>query len=296
MATLFPSDGVLRDMTEEVEEVAVDEPIVETPDEPDQHDEPAQAAREWTDDDAEEAKAFGWKDPDEWEGDKPPGYIDDPRRFMERAEGFTPFRKLREKLDGSTAAFDERVRKIEAMQDKSNAALKEQHQREIGRVRAAMRKAVEDGDTERYDALESHREGLERKAEPEAPQQQAPQVDPTVRAYQQANEWAKDPLLWKQAVEAVNYMPDLDRASTAEQLAYAEQRVRDLYPHKFAAPSGRAKPMQRVDGGGLAGGKKSGFASLDAEAKRAFEKNVRDGLFPNNDAGRETYFKAYSEA
>ena len=55
-------------------------------------------APKWAPEAEQEAKALGWKSPDEWKGDVPSGYIDDPTKYLERAESFTPFRKIKVRM------------------------------------------------------------------------------------------------------------------------------------------------------------------------------------------------------
>jgi len=258
--------------------------------------------REWSDDDEAEAKAFGWKAPEEWAGPIPAGYIDDPRRYLERAENFRPFKALREKSEQERREYDDRFRKLEAMNERALEQQREQHKRDVAAIQAAQRQAVEMADTARYDQLERQKAALR------APDviQAAPAVakaPPEVEAYVQANEWAQDPALREEGRIAIDAAMRSGKAfnSSGEQLQYAESVMRRKYPHLFAAPAAVTEPkpamVNRVDGGGLGGAIKSGaFTKLPAEAKSAFKKFVSQGLFQDNDTDRKRYADDYDAA
>ena len=130
--------------------------------------------------------------------------------------------------------------------------------------------------------------------QPEQPQGPAREVV----EYQQQNDWAKDPVLWQEAIQAVNYGLSSGALQTPDpkaQLEFAERTMRAKYPHLFQAPA----PRQRVDGGGLASGPAAGrsaFDKLPSEAKAAFERFVKQGVFANTKKDREEYASDYNAA
>lgn len=284
-------------MNGELDEIEGEAPdVVEVPEAT-----PEQAPRrEWSDEDEAEAKAFGWKAPDEWAGPIPAGYIDDPRRYLERAENFRPFKALREKVDQERRENDERLRKLEAMNDRALVMQREQHQRELAQIQAAQRQAVEMADTKRYDELERHKQSL--RAPDPVPM--APTVPADVDTYIQKNEWAQDAALRAEGALAIDAAIHAGRRfrNNQEQLEYAEGVMRRKYPHMFKAPEPEVKTqtaptVSRVDGGGLGGASRGGaFAKLPAEAKNAFKKFVGQGLFQDNDADRKRYADEYDAA
>ena len=254
---------------------------------------------EWTDEDAAEAKAFGWKSPDEWAGEKPEGYIDDPRRYMDRANNFRPFKMQRERLEKIEADYAERFRRIEAVTAKTIEREKAQYERDLAAIKAAQREAVENADGARFDALEAQKASLSPPAD--FPPPPKPEVQDDVRTevsryVAEGNAWVNNPILaeaGRVAIERGGYIGRPIR----EQLEYAAQKVREAYPAAFAPPAAeppRAPVVQRVDGGGLGGGGKAGaFASLPAEAKSAFARFAKEGYFPDTAAGREAYANDY---
>lgn len=286
-------------MTEEIQE-AVDQEVEAQP-EPEQTPEPPK--REWSDEDAEEAKAFGWKSPDEWEGEKPAGYIDDPRRYLERAENFRPFKALKERLSAKEREFDERIRKLDAIAQQAVETQKRQHEAELAEIKRQKSQAVELADRDAYEALVKREEKLTAPIPQKPAQPPAPQIDPVVLEYRQKADWAQNPLLWKTAVELVDANHDIQTRPAKEQLDYAEREIRRMYPAYFVGsqpPEPSVQPsVQRVDGGGIAGGslgKSSGFDKLPAEAKQAFKKFVADGLFADTEAGKRRYVDDYNAA
>ena len=258
--------------------------------------------REWSDEDAQEAKAFGWKAPDEWEGEKPPGYIDDPRRYLERAENFRPFKALREQQERERAENAERLRQLEAVTAKAIEAERARFDRELAQLNARQRQAVEEADIRTFDHLQKVKDSM--TPPPEVPQQAAP-VAPEIAELAAKHEWASDPTLLALGRTIVDARPDILRRTPAEQFAFADQELRRLYPAAFPqaqqpAPVQAPAPqtVARVDGGGLAigGGKGGAFNALPAEAKSAFRRFVDQGVFQDNDADRKRYADDYNAA
>ena len=269
-------------MTDEPDEIEVEEVEIA--------EEPEPVKREWTDDDATEARALGWKAPDEWTGDKPAGYIDDPRRFVNRAE-----HKAQTERNSN---FDDRMRKMEAMTERTLAAQREQYERDIAAISKAQRSAAETADVQRYDALERQKTTMRPPMEP----QQAPAEPPEVTAYKASNEWIRDPMLQAEGAQAIDYAMRSGRQfeGVTEQIQYAESVMKRKYPHMFQAPAqeARAAPPSRVDGGGLGAGSPgvSSYSKLPPEAKAAFNREVGLGLFPNTPAGQKAYADDYNAA
>jgi hypothetical protein len=285
----------MSDETQEPEIVeAIDTPEVDTP------EVEAAPVREWTDEDADEARAFGWKAPDEWKGDIPPTYIDDPRRYMERAEKFTPFRKLAERQEQLERDFAERTRKLEAVAESTLKAQQERHKQELARIAAEQRRAVDLADVATYDRLEKEKASLAPPVIPDAPQ--APATDPYLQEYAKANDWVNNPILREAGARIIDANPAIRGADTKAQIAYAEAEVRKLYPGYFpqatTQATATASQPRRVDAGGLAGGggSGSGFTKLPPEAKSAFERFAKEGIFENTEAGRKAYADEYNRA
>ena len=249
--------------------------------------------REWSDDDEVEARAFGWKPVDEWQGNVPDSFIDDPREFMRRAESFGPFRKLRQKIDQQ----DEHLRKLESIAakqvERAQKQAEEEYNRKLAHLDAQKRQAAQEGDLEKYDEL-TKAQG--RIPKPEVETVSPPPENPITAEIKERHKWIDDPYLRRQAAQLVDVgfeNGDLPPTTPpAEQVVYAEAKLKAYFPHMFPAEA-KPKPSP-VEGGGVASTRKSGFGSLPAEAKEAFKRMVQQGVFKDNDEDRKFYYDEYT--
>ena len=254
-----------------------------------------QPSKEWDDEVEAEARAFGWKSVDEWEGKVPAGFIDDPRRFMERAEKFSPFQKLRERLTQTEEIARRSEAAISAQVKRFQEAEKARYEAEIATLKAQQLSAVEVGDVDEFKRATDRIDGM-RAPEPELPEE--PESDPVVPLYD-AHPWLKDPFLREQGhlLTSVALKQGLlsGKATIAEQAAYAEREVRKYFPHMFpqeAAPKKVAASPVEGGGGGIFKAK-TGFDSLPAAAKATFKNFVAEGVFKDTEADRKQYFEDY---
>lgn len=246
--------------------------------------------KEWTDEDEKEARAFGWKPPEKWVGEKPEGLIEDPRQFLQGNRGFRILRERTEKLESE---FAERVRRLEAITAKTVERDRAAYAAKLAEIEAAKLEAVSNADLERYGALEKQRQAMPEPVAFDAPKPEAPSE---VDEYAKANDWVKNPILREAGAKIIDAMGYAGRP-VAEQLAFAEQEVRKLYPGAFAPAPQQAPPrpqVQRVDGGGLGGGGRSGlWDKVPPEARAQFAKDVAKGYFQNTADGKEAYANDY---
>lgn len=283
-------------MTEETVEATEAPEVTETPPEPVQEQ---VQQRQWSDEDESEAKAFGWKSADEWKGEKPEGYIEDPRDYLNtRVRNSRIYKEMTSRADAAERAAQEVLRKQDAMNAKALERQKAQYEADMKRLRGDQRKAAEVGDLDAYDAAGKAMDALPK---PEEPKQEAePGPDPYLEQYaaQPEGAWMKDKFLVKQGYDIIEASGGAAGKTTQEQVAYVEGRLKLLYPHMFAAPKKEEKQIRTmVDGGGLAGGaRKDAFSQLPAEAKSAFQRFVKEGLYKDNEAGRKEYADEYGAA
>ena len=252
--------------------------------------ETSQPVKDWADEDESEAKLFGWKAPDQWQGEKPEGYIDNPKEYLDRVQRSRIFQTMQEKMA-------EQERKLAAMNDKALERQKADYDRQLAQIAQRQRQAVEEADTETFDRLERQKSELAKQA-PEAPKPQAPQE---VVQFREANAWAKDPVLWNEAIEAVDVGLSqglVQSDDPAGQLQFAERTILAKYPH--LKPQEAPKPKrQMVDSGGLAGGAPSGRAAFDklpADAKSTFQRFVSKGIYEDTAKDKEEYAREYNNA
>jgi hypothetical protein len=275
-------------MMEDQSEIERDEDVTPEP----ETETAEQAKPEWTEEDAAEARAFGWKPADKWVGEKPADFVDDPRVFLSRSRTFKVLREKTERLEQELA---ERLRKMEAITAKTIERERAQHQAALDEIKRQQLEAVDSADRERYDALERQKASM--VPPPEMPvERPAPTTAREVEEYAKQNDWVNNPILRQAGAQLIDAAGMAGRP-IAEQLAYAEREVRKLYPGAFqAAAPAPQKPMpQRVDSGGLGGAfKVSGFDSLPPEAKAQFKRDVASGLYTDDATGRKEWSNAYN--
>jgi hypothetical protein len=245
-----------------------------------------------------EAKKYGWRPKEEFDR-APEGWVD-AERFMELPQ--THVKMLRDETRDLKAQLERGAQEIEGIRRMSRVAVDEarkqaeaQYERDLAVIRAGQRKAVEDMDTERFDAL-AQREAQLRQNAPQAAPVDAPQVDQAeiakVEAYKRDNEWTQNPIIWGQVMSAIDNSPEVMALPADKQIEYADKMVRQSYPHLFAAPEPKPAAVQRVDGGGLGlGAKRSkGANDLPSEAAKIGKEFVEEGIFKSLDDYAKQYF------
>jgi len=253
-------------------------------------DAPAQAPA-WNPELETEARALGWKSPDEWQGDIPAGYIDNPERYLQRAESFTPFKKLKERLD-----------EVARMSEKTQEALSKTFQRELQtrmtQLQAEKVKAVEVGDVAEFQRLEKQQAELNKQAA-EVPQAPSNAVPPDHRAaidqWRVGKDWfQKDKAM---TVDAVQFYGEAEASGYSDPkaiLAYVDQKM----AAKYATLAPKQAASATVEAGLTFGGNAaaSGFEKLPKDAKDAFQRFVKQGLFQDTKEGRAAYAEDYNAA
>lgn len=278
---------------QDVPEIEIEEayaPEVETPE--------ASPEPEWSSEDAEEARLFGWKDDQEFKGEKPEGYIADPREYMERVQRSRIFQAMQQKLDDAQTSAAEQARKMQAVTKAAVERQKADYERELEKIRQDQRAAVEVGDTDAYDAAEKRRAELQAPQDVD-PEPEKPKVDPYITEYMATENgaWLNNPILRDAAAKLVGANQAVLAGSVQDQVAYAEAEIRKMYPSYFPQQE-RSKPRAVVDGGGLAGGRlaKDAFSKLPEDAKSTFNQQVKDGLFEDTKEDREWFANEYNAA
>lgn len=252
------------------------------------------------------ARARGWKPPEEWKGQRPRNFIEDPAEFNRSHENNN--HRLLEENRQLRSDIDE----IKTMARQSHDMLRSSKDAEIQRLkddaRRRMTEAVENADTQAfteaqkdYDALLTAKGDEEKSTQPAAPAQpQAPQNpdnDPYFRAWHEENPW---------------YGTDRARTNYANHTALVELKERGIGPqHGRLFYDEVSKiverdlgPVQRPrrDGGrqNVAGdppprqGQKS-FDSIPQEDRATFQKVLvkKLGVYKDDEKGRAEWAKAY---
>ncbi|MDC0657055.1 hypothetical protein N6L27_03495 [Leisingera sp. SS27] len=267
-----------------------------------EQEQPAPPAPQWSDEDAEEARLFGWKSPDEWQGDKPAGYIDNPEEFLDRVKRSRIFSTMSEKLETQEREARETARRMEAMNTAALERQKAQFDADMDRITKQQRQAAADADPDRFDELENQRQAL-MKQQPQEPVQ-TPQVDPFVENYRASEQgaWLNNPVLFNTGRELINARPDIMLQPPQKQVEFAEAELRKMYPAYFPQPDNpkpKPKPRQAVDPGGLGGGgavASGAFTKLPADAKAQFKRFVEQGVFKNTKEDQEEFANDFNAA
>jgi hypothetical protein len=219
------------------------------------------------------ARKYGWKP----KGDStlPDGSWMDADRFV--AASKTRVRILGDEL----AETNKRAAAAEAMAKSAADSVRRQERARYDSELAALREqkaaAVESADVETYRALE------QKEAQLTAPQGPHPEL--VAYAESEAGKWVKDPVLYRVGNDALSaHLATGVRLTPTEQFAYAAEKVREYFPHKFPAPQPREAETgryttSRVDGGGLATGRSTASHGLSAEDYAAATELVRQKVF-----------------
>lgn len=247
-------------------------------------------APKWAPEVEQEARALGWKPPDEWKGDAPPsGIIDDPTRYLERAENFAPFRKLKEQNA-------EALRRIEAVAAKQMERERANHAAELASIKAQKAAAVETGDIEAYTALERKEDKL-REAAPDAPKQTAVPDDhrSAIEQWSVDKTWFKKDPVMTQAAAVLYGQAQADGLTDPKAIL---ARVDREMAEKFSALAPKSLKVEAVEGGLTFGSSSvaSPFEKLPKDAKDAFRRFVEKGVFKDTKEDRAQYAEDYNAA
>lgn len=247
-----------------------------------------------------EALDMGWQPQDKFKGD--PDKWTDAKTFVERGENFIPFLradrdKLRREAAEREAEFESRLKRMEAMTSKREAALKAQYEQQIADIEAQQRAAVESGDLETFDRLKQQQKALEaNRVEDEKVETEDP-AEVEQNWINQNGWYTQDFDLHRAANERSQFLARSNpKLSMAENLRQTEEWIREQHPEKFGGKP-KPKPKQNghaaVDGGTLfPGGKPTGKSANDlpAEARELCRQDIADGLYKNEAEWVKEYF------
>ena len=245
-----------------------------------------------------EARMFGWKPPEEWVGDPPPkGFVETPDAFMENLQKSGPFRKLKEKYDHQSAQFEEKLRKIASVAQQAVENDRKAMQQQIEAIRHAQTKAVEEGDTERYNGLRQREDALrEQMPQPDRDESVPDDHRTAIERWSAGKDWFKtDKVLTQASVALYGEAQEQGMADPEAILAYVDRRLGEEFPHKFGKPKPKPAPVE--EGLNFGSGKKDGgFSKLPKDARDAFSMMVKQGLFKDDAEGRAQYTESYNNA
>lgn len=237
------------------------------------------------------AREWGWKSPEEWKGEPSPGYIDNPERYVEKYERLPVVQKLKKEIQ-------ETRRLSEKTQEALSRTFERELQTRMAELQAQKVQAVEVGDVDKFKAIERQQAELSKQAAeiPQAPKQEA--VPPDHRAaidqWSVGKDWFKtDPIKTQAAVVLYGQAQQQGLSDPKAILAFVDQemskRFADMAPKQAVTP---------VEAGLTFGGgsQASSFDKLPKDAKDAFQRFVKQGLFKDTKEGRAAYAEDYNAA
>lgn len=245
-----------------------------------------------------EARKQGWVPLDEFEGDH-----DDWTPADEYVKLGTP-RQMRKELKKTWAQLKEEKRAREADKrefaerlDRFEKMNKAQRARLYADIEAERKKAVKEGDTERYEELNEQEARLveqEQRAEP-AKKQDTPQVNPDVDNWVGANPWfMKDRTLKSYAISVHEQLledePGLD---ITENLAKVRKEVVKRFPEKFGKQANGSAPRQNaVESGQRIPAAKAGksWSEIPADDRKIIQRHIEEGLYKDQGEAAKAYW------
>ena len=238
----------------------------------------------------ERAKSMGWVPSEEFKGD-PEKWVD-AETFLKRGDEILPIMKERlSKMEGRFQEQSEGYKKQSDKIEKLTESLekfakfhkdtaKRSYERAIKDLKKRQRNAVEEGNVDVFDNIETEIEGLQQEIETpkETTTDDGEKINPDFEPWRQQNPWyGTDPDLTAYA-NGVGPVLAKEMPGVEGKVFYNEltKRVKKTFPHKFKAET-KADP---VEGGGetetTTTGKKKGWKDLPQEAKNAYNKNFAD--------------------
>lgn len=253
---------------------------------------------------AEKARQYGWKPKEEWQGDPPPHGFMAPDEYLSRPA--VQLRITRDELEETrkqvqdwSSRYDTDLAQIKSAHQHAQKLQREHHERTVQQLKADMRLAVEDGDTERYDRAQKALDGMQA---PDPVQQQPQQRDEAAAKWLEDHPHiANDPFYGAEMQRVAQAIADRG-GDTVAQISGVERYFRAHYADVELknAPKERPKPRTVVDGGGLGGdGGNGGWDSLPKEVRAIGDELIEDGVFDRygktKAERRAAYAKSYKE-
>jgi hypothetical protein len=230
------------------------------------------------------AKARGWVAKEEFRG-KPETW-QDAKSFLDRNASLqNEVKQLRDKVTEQEETYADRIRRIEAANDR---ILREDRERTIRDISRGKRAAVELGDVDEFDRLDREENdyfkrqieadrALDHKPERQAPK--APDLMPETQDWLRRNSWFHE----SQNMQAIalGFYGEANEGMPAakdelKRLAYVDKRMAEVYPEKFGGGN-RSNSVE----GGTRNLQSNKVTSLTAEERAACRKFIAKGIIKN---------------
>jgi hypothetical protein len=238
-----------------------------------------------------EAREQGWRPKEEWSG-KPENWKD-AKTYVEHGDVAAKIAKIEKD-------YEKRFERMEKMHGKTVEMLQREHAKELADLKADRREAIKAGDVDKAEKLDEQIEEL-KEAGPEKPLtgKELVKHNEQVQAdWIKANTWYEsDEDMAAYALGVSQRLAAKDPNITIEDnLAKVDEAMRKKYPDYFGGKKTTgANGHAPVDSGGDFTGapparKDSLFAKLSPEAKAQCSKDVKAGLYKDNESWAKVYF------
>ena len=250
-----------------------------------------------------QATKAGWRPKEDWDDGGSAEWMD-AEQFNERNErladrGDKILKAEISTLNRKVQSMGQTIEDAADYMKKADARAYKKAQRDL---EAKADKAVEEGDPDAYKAAKGEMKDLEQEVKAEAKQTKAvvyaPDDDPAFQGWLPDNAWYDpqddgfDPELTS---FADSIAPAIGRTGLVGKPFYDRiaKEVKKKFPDRFG--NQRRKQAQAVEGGGNPGGGngKTLWDDVPKDARAVFKRNVADGLFKDDKAGREEYAELY---
>lgn len=234
------------------------------------------------------ASRMGWAPKEEFRGD-PERWVD-AQTFVQRGEEVMPLLKANNrKLEGRIVELE---RTLKDFADHHTKTQQRMYQKAVRDLKAEQRKAAEEGDLARFDAVNEQIEEVAKEATAGVANGNGKaMVDPVAEQWAQENRWFredKDMAAWAATHHEflLQSKPGLTLEENLEEVAKAVKRT---FPEKFSNPKRNGhSPVEGNPAPKTKGGK--GYADLPADAKEACDRFVKQGLFKDRAAYVKEFF------
>lgn len=228
------------------------------------------------------AKAIGWKPKDEYRG-RPEDWQDADAFLGRNAALQSEVKELRERVSAKDEEYAQRIKRIEAANER---LIREDRERLIRELRQQRRTAAELGDIEELDRLENEEDKYWlRVAEQEKQDRQAqerpraPDLLPETQDWIRRNSWFNESQSMQQIAlgfynEALEGMPA--NKDESKRLAYVDKKMSEVYPDKF----GGGNKSSAVESGSRQVANNP-VTKLTAEERSACKRFIARGIIKN---------------
>lgn len=261
-----------QDVEEEVvTEEVIEEAVVETDEQPGE----AEA----------KARRMGWVPEDEYRGAPPKAGFKSAEKYISDTEEHVPLMRAQlRKQDRELARLQSTIKDLPG---KLSSLEKQMYDRVTGELKAKQRAAVESGDVEEYDRVDTEIAKVSKSLEKPA---EKPVFDDVVGAWTKDNSWFDtDEDLKAYATGIHSSTWDGSPDSLEANLAMVVERTRKAFPHKFENPN-RSRPGAVEGGKGKVSvkGAKT-YGDLPSEAKQMCDEFVTMGVTTKEKWAKEYY-------